>query len=175
MLTTDGKTKERNKLSFPDSLRRSLKTSAVGLIGDVRVMRALNALDGWRVWHNLNLGDEVVRHVLGSPKGFFMVEVKAFRSPVRATPKGLSLNGEAEPDQEIVHQLWQQAYRLKELIGGQHVQPVMVCISELEGEEAKGVPCLRLGNLVTYLRSQREVLRYEKARAVFAVLDALSK
>ncbi|MGL4609050.1 MAG: nuclease-related domain-containing protein [Trueperaceae bacterium] len=150
-------------------------TSAKGMEGERKVGKLLKQLpEGWRVWHDLDIGGENVDHIVASAKGVFILEAKNYSGSVLATPKGLYSHGSKTPS-KIVAQVWRQTYKLNDLLGGQFVFPVLVFTGEVKGDKAKGIPCVMLESLLSYLRERENVLSYEDAKKSFATLDKLTK
>jgi Domain of unknown function (DUF4158)/Nuclease-related domain len=154
---------------------KQFQTSAKGMAGERKVGKVLKQLpEGWRVWHDLDIGGENIDHVVASAKGVFIIEAKNYSGSVLATPKGLYSHGNKTPS-KIVTQAWRQTFKLNDHLGGQFVFPVLVFMGEVKGDKAKGIPCVRLEVLLPYLRDQKNVLSYDDARRLFATLDRLTK
>jgi hypothetical protein len=154
---------------------KQFQASAKGMEGERKVGKLLNQLpEGWRVWHDLDVGGENLDHVVASAKGVFIIEAKNYSGSVLATPKGLYSHGSKTPS-KIVAQVWRQTYKLNDLLGGQFVFPVLVFLGEVKGDNAKGIPCVTLEGLLAYLRERENVLSYDDARKLFATLDKLTK
>jgi hypothetical protein len=154
---------------------KQFQTSAKGMEGERKVGKVLKQLpEGWRVWHDLDIGGENIDHVVASAKGVFIIEAKNYSGSVLATSKGLYSHGGKTPS-KIVAQVWRQTYKLNDLLGGQFVFPVLVFLGDVKGEKAKGVPCLMLESLPSYLRERENVLSYDDARKLFTTLDKQTK
>ena len=105
-----------------------------GMQGERRLGRELHKLpDGWRVWHDLDLGGENIDHVVASAKGVFVVEVKNYSGSVLATPKALYTHGNKKPNDDVTRQVWRQVHKLKEQLGGQYIKPLLVFLGEVKG------------------------------------------
>ena len=159
---------------------KAYNTALKGMEGERRLGKELRKLpDGWRVWHDLDIGNENIDHVVASAKGVFVIEVKNYTGSVLATSKGLYTHRSKTPNTKVTQQVWRQVYALHDLLGGQFVKPLLVFLGEVKGDGAvpcvKGIPCLTLGELVPYLRAQKNVLEYAKAKELFATLDSLTK
>ena len=147
-----------------------------GMQGERLVGRELKKLpEGWRVWHDLDIGGENLDHVVASAKGVFVVEAKNYAGSVLATPKGLYTHGQKTPNDKVTKQVWRQVYKLNDLLEGQFVTPLLVFTGEVKGHKAKGVSCVTLEQLVPFLREHESRLSYEDARRLFGTLDSLTK
>jgi Nuclease-related domain len=154
---------------------KQFQTAAKGMEGERKVGKVLKQLpEGWRVWHDLNIGDENIDHVVASAKGVFIVEAKNYSDSLLATPKGLYSHGNKKPS-DVTRQVGRQVYKLNELLQDQFAFPVLVFVNEVRGEKAQGIPCLTLEGLLPYLRNQKNVLSYEQAKKSFATLDDLTR
>jgi hypothetical protein len=86
--------------------------------GERQMGKALATLsEGWRVWHDLDLGGENIDHLVASAKGVFVIEVKNYRGTVLALPTALYTHGNKKPNTEITAQVWRQVHKLKEHLG----------------------------------------------------------
>ena len=147
-----------------------------GMQGERRVGKELKKLpEGWRIWHDLDIGGENLDHVVASAKGVFVVEAKNYAGSVLATPKGLYTHGQKKPNDKVTKQVWRQVYKLNDLLEGQFVLPVLVFTNEVKGYKAKGISCMTLERLVPFLRDHKNRLSYEEARRLFATLGELTK
>jgi Nuclease-related domain len=147
-----------------------------GMAGERKAGKVLKQLpEGWRVWHDLDIGVENINHLVASAKGVFIIEVKNYSGSVLATPKGLYTHGNQDPNDKVTFQGWRQVYKLRELLPGQFIHPILVFLDDVKGEKAKGIPCVHIDNLMNYLRSQKNVLSYDKARGLFDTLDSITK
>ncbi len=155
---------------------KSYNMALAGMAGERKAGKVLKQLpDGWRVWHDLELGGENIDHVVASSKGLFIIEVKNYAGSVLATPQGLYTHGNKEPNDKVTAQVWRQVYKLKALLKGQHIQPLLVFIDEVKGDKARGVHCLNINELIAYLRSRDNVLSYEQAKQLFETIDRMTK
>ena len=162
---------------------RDFQAATKGLRGERLLGRELAKLpEGWRVWHDLDLGGENIDHVVASAKGVFIVEVKNYKNPVLSLPEVLYTHNSKEPNNEVVAQVWRQTNKLNEHLKGQKVTPLLVFVNGVKCKEGftgtpktKNIPCLELDQLVPYLREQKNVLPYGKALSLFNTLDKLTK
>lgn len=155
---------------------KNFHAASKGMQGERRVGKELKKLpEGWRIWHDLNIGGENIDHVVASAKGVFVVEAKNYAGSVLATPKGLYTHGQKRPNDKVTKQVWRQVYKLNNLLEGQFVMPVLGFTGEVKGHRAKGVSCMALEHLVPFLREHDNGLSYMQARRLFATLDALTK
>ena len=155
--------------------QRDFESYSKGMEGERKVGRMLRQLpEGWRVWHDLSIGKENIDHLVVGAKGVFIIEAKNYSGTVLATPKGLYSHGSKEAS-KITTQVWRQVYTLREQLGGQYIFPVLVFLGEIKGDKAKGIPCLRLEQLIPYLRDRQNILSYSQARELFTHLDTITR
>jgi glutaredoxin-related protein len=155
---------------------KSYNMALAGIAGERKASRVLKQLpDGWRVWHDLKLDGENIDHLVASSKGLFIIEVKNYAGSVLATPQGLYTHRNKEPNDKVTAQVWRQVYRLKALLKGHPIQPILVFIDEVKGDKARGIPCLHINDLMAYLRLRDNVLSYEQAKHLFEMFDEITK
>lgn len=162
---------------------REFDTVTKGMQGERQLGKVLKRLpDGWRVWHDLDLGGENIDHVVASAKGVFVVEVKNYQGAVLALPGGLYSHGNKTPNTKVTAQVWRQVYKLREHLGDQWVHPLLVFLGGVNAPEGtagiplcRKIPCLTLEQLVPYLRERENMLPYAEARTLFDTLDSLTK
>ena len=165
------------------SSEKNFHAATKGLRGERLLGKELKKLPGgWRVWHDLDLGDENIDHVVASAKGVFIVEVKNYEGKVLSLPNALYTHNRKEPNDDVPKQVWRQTYKLNEHLKGQRVTPLLVFVQGVNCKEGytgipktKGIPCLGLEQLVPYLREQRNVLPFGTALSLFNTLDKLTK
>ena len=165
------------------SSEKNFHAATKGLRGERLLGKELKQLpEGWRVWHDLDLGSENIDHVVASAKGVFVVEVKNYKGTVFSLPNALYSHNRKEPNDDVVKQVWRQTYKLNDHLKGQRVTPLLVFVDGVKTKEGfsgipktKGVPCLGLEQLVSYLRDQKNVLPYGTAMSLFHTLDTLTK
>ena len=162
---------------------RDFQAATKGLRGERLLGRELKQLpEGWRVWHDLDLGGENIDHVVASAKGVFIVEVKNYKGTVLSLPNALYTHHRKEPNDDVPKQVWRQTFKLNEHLKGQRVTPLLVFVEGVTCKEGytgipktKNIPCLGLEQLVPYLREQKNVLPYGQALSLFNTLDKLTK
>ncbi|MEM6429458.1 MAG: nuclease-related domain-containing protein [Deinococcota bacterium] len=162
---------------------KAFASSAKGMKGERLLGKALSQLpEGWRIWHDLDIGGENIDHLVASAKGVFIVEVKNYRGTSLALPKALYTHGSKKPNHDIPRQVWRQVYKLKDVLGEVYISPLLVFVNGVNaGDNVTGlpvttnIPCLSLEQLVPHLRDQDNRLSYAEAKPLFAQLDALTK
>ncbi len=159
------------KLALEDkAFRQAFRAKAKGLLGERRVGTLLEGLpEGWRVFHDVDLGGENADHVVVGPPGVFSIEVKNYAGQVVARPDGLFVNGRRQD--RIVRQAWRQARKLEAVLGVE-VQPVLVFAGgAVEGTRAGRLPVLTPEGLLEFLRESPRRLNYAEARRIFQALS----
>jgi hypothetical protein len=172
-----GKTLFKKSLGqFLIGSNKSCNMAVAGMAGERKAGKVLKQFpEGWRVWHDLRLGGENIDHLVASSKGLFIIEVKNYAGSVLATPHGLYTHSNKEPNDTVTAQVWRQVYRLKALLKGHPIQPILVFIDEVKGDKARGIPCLHINDLMAYLRLRDNVLSYEQAKHLFEMFDEITR
>ncbi|MGQ9510891.1 MAG: nuclease-related domain-containing protein [Thermaceae bacterium] len=150
-------------------VKRGLAAKVKGYIGEAKVGRILEELpEGFRVFHDVDLGGENADHVVVGPGGVFAVEVKNYSGHIQARPDGLYVNGKR--NDRVIRQAWRQAHKLGEWLGVE-VEPVLVFVGgNLEGERVGRLPVLRPEGLKVFLARAPRKLSYQEARRIFGLL-----
>lgn len=140
---------------------RGIRATRKGYQGEAQMGQALEKLpNGWRVFHDLDLGGENVDHLVVGPGGVFNLEVKNYSGKVIATPKGLWNNGKRQD--KIVKQAWRQSHKLRELLGVE-VVPILVFVGdELEGNQVGKLMVMRPKLAVEYLQTLPKTWEYKE-------------
>ena len=162
---------------------RQFNAATKGMQGERHLGKELNKLpEGWRVWHDLDIGGENIDHLVASAKGVFIVEVKNYRGKVLSLPSALYTHGNKKPNYEVTNQVWRQVNKLKPVLNGQYITPLLVFINGVKTSkgytgipQTKKVACLELPQLIPYLREGENVLSYTEAKELFDALDQLTK
>ena len=77
-----------------EETRANVRAKLKRLHSESRVGRALRGLPAaWRVFHDVDLGDEILEHVVAGPRGVFNIEVKDYSGAVVANSRGLHTHG----------------------------------------------------------------------------------
>ena len=161
--------------------KKAFDVAAKGMEGERKVGKILKGLpDGWRVWHDLDIGGENIDHVIASAKGIFVIEMKNYSGNVLVTSCGIYTHGRKKPNKKISAQVIRQIYTLKEKIGAKFINPVLVFSGKInrngDSKKARGITCLQLNELLPYLRSlKKNYLSYEEAKGFFDKLDQMTK
>ena len=88
---------------------RDIEALGKGYQDERRIGRELKNLpEGWRVWHDLNLGSENIDHLVASAKGVFIIEAKNYQGSVLALNAGLYTHGNKRPNAKVTAQVWRQ-------------------------------------------------------------------
>lgn len=155
------------------SFERQFVAKARGVIGETTVGLALRELpSGWRVFHDVQLENENIDHVVVSNRGVFTVEVKNYSGALTVSRTGIMTHGQR--NDRVVRQAWRQAHRLRELLSVE-VQPVLVFARRDFGSTHVGaLPVMPDFALVPWLlqRTERK-LELGEGRRVFRALEAL--
>ena len=160
---------------------KAFDMASKGMDGERKVGKILKELpDGWRVWHDLDIGGENIDHLVASAKGIFIIEVKNYKGSVLATSGGIYTHNRKKPNKKISAQVMRQVYTLKEKIDATFISPVMVFSGKINrngnSKKSRGVTCLELAELLPYLHSlKKNYLSYEKAKQFFDKLDEMTK
>ena len=155
------------------SFEKEFVAKARGAIGEATVGHALHRLPtGWRVFHDVQLGNENIDHVVVSNRGVFTIEVKNYSGTIKAEPSGIYTHGQR--NDRIVRQAWRQAHRLRALLGVD-VQPVLVFVGRDFGRTRVGsLPVMPDFALVPWLLDVTErKLDLHTGRRVFAMLESM--
>lgn len=158
------------KLLQDKEVERTVVATARGYLGEAQVGRVLEGLpEGFRVYHDVDLGGENADHVVVGPGGVFNVEVKNYSGHIQARPDGLYINGKR--NDQVVRQAWRQAHKLRAWLGVE-VEPVLVFVGgKLEGEAVGRLAVLRPKDLPTFLTRKPRRLSYGEARRIFELLE----
>jgi hypothetical protein len=143
--------------------------------GDAQVSKVFGDLPrGWRVFHDINLVDEVVDHVVTGPRGVFNIEMSIGAGTVVANPRGLYTHGHR--NHRLVEQAMRRARALEKQLGVD-VQPVLAVVgADLTGREVDGLPVVVLDELSDFLLSDDgRRLTWDQAKRVLDTLGALTR
>ena len=129
---------------------REVGTEVKGYRGESQVGRALRGLpEGWRVFHDVDLGSENVGHLIAGPRGVYTVEVKNYAGEVVANSRGLHTYGHR--NNGPVEQAMGQARRLEEQLSVD-VEPVLAFVgATVTGHSVDGLPVVTLSELTRFL------------------------
>jgi hypothetical protein len=163
---------------------------AFGLLRDTRFMsrvwavgrRTAGELDvagylaglpaGWRVFHDVPLDRETIRHVVVSNRGVFTIEVDGASGSVAVLGESIVCSGRAKDD--VVRRLARQRFKLGRRLGVE-VRSILVFTGADPGDHAVGGTILTSADrLPEILAFQREgVLALDEGRRVFELLNAM--
>ena len=121
---------------------REFDAATKGMQGERLLGKELKKLpEGWRVWHDLDIGGENIDHVVASAKGVFIVEVKNYRGTVLSLPKALFTHNSKKPNYQVINQVWRQVNKLKGALNGVYITPLLVFVNGVKaGDGYTGVP-----------------------------------
>jgi hypothetical protein len=155
-------------------IARGIRATRKGYEGEAQMGKALaNLPEGWRVFHDLDLGGENVDHLAVGPAGVFNLEVKNYSGKVIATPKGLWNKGQKQD--KIVKQAWRQSHKLRELLEVE-VVPILVFVGhELEGNRVGRLMVMHPKQAVEYLRTMPKAWDYKEFLEVVRKAEKLVK
>lgn len=150
------------------------------LVGAGRELRAERTLQpvfaglpaGWRVFHDLDVGGEVVPHAVIGRGGAFAVSLAPQGKKAVAEGWGLVIDGsQSERATVDAHRL---SHRLGQVLRLE-VEPVILFIGPVVGERADRVRVLQAQRLVRFLETQPQVLSFEEARSAWSRAAAVSR